>query len=119
MLKTPRYVIAVRNLRESSQFFKDKLGFTIHKLDHPGWMFFERDNVSFLAGDCPDTPAAREIGDHSYIGYIEVEDVDALFDEYKRNGVEMIKPPTDEAHGMREFGIRTIDGHRIMFGQPK
>lgn len=44
-------------------------------------------------------------------------DANLLFDEYKKNNVEFIKLLKDESWGMREFGIRTIDGHRIMFGQ--
>jgi hypothetical protein len=30
----------------------------------------------------------------------------------------IIKPLRDEPWGMRELGIRTVDGHRIMFGTP-
>jgi hypothetical protein len=32
-------------------------------------------------------------------------------------GATLIKPLRDEPWRMREFGIRTIDGHRIMFGR--
>jgi len=32
--------------------------------------------------------------------------------------VTVIKELRDEPWGMREFGIRTVDGHRIMFGCP-
>ena len=28
-----------------------------------------------------------------------------------------MKQLTDEPWGMREFGIKTIDGHRMMFGE--
>jgi len=118
MLKTPRYVIAVKDLNATADYFEKMLGFTIHKLAAPGWQIFERDQVSFLAGDCPNEMSAHEIGDHSYIAYIGVEAVDALYDEFQNKGVEFVKPIKSEAHGMREFGIRTLDGHRMMFGQP-
>ena len=32
-------------------------------------------------------------------------------------GAEIVKAPATEPWGMREFGLRTIDGHRIMVGQ--
>lgn len=32
-------------------------------------------------------------------------------------GAEFVKPLRDEPWGMREFGLRTADGHRIMIGQ--
>jgi len=37
--------------------------------------------------------------------------------EYQQAGVELTQPLADKPWGMREFGIRTIDGHRLMFGQ--
>ena len=40
-----------------------------------------------------------------------------MHDDFKNKGVEFIKQLTDESWGMREFGIKTIDGHRMMFGQ--
>lgn len=30
--------------------------------------------------------------------------------------VEIVKPPRDEPWGMREFDVRTVDGHRLMLG---
>jgi catechol 2,3-dioxygenase-like lactoylglutathione lyase family enzyme len=117
MLKQPRYVIAVKDLAKSSLFYRDKLGFEVIEIEDKGWRFFVRDNVTIMAGDCPDEMAASETGDHSYMAYIVADNVDALFAEYEANGVEIIKPLRDEAHGMREFGIRTLDGHRLIFGQ--
>jgi len=32
-------------------------------------------------------------------------------------GADILKTIRDEQWGMREFALRTIDGHRIMFGQ--
>ena len=40
-----------------------------------------------------------------------------MFDEYHAAGAGFIQPLADKPWGMREFGVRTIDGHRIMFGQ--
>jgi uncharacterized glyoxalase superfamily protein PhnB len=57
-----------------------------------------------------------DLGDHSYFAYIEVSGIDDLHEEFAGRGVELIKPLRDEPWGMREFGIRTVDGHRIMFG---
>ena len=49
--------------------------------------------------------------------YIEVKDAEALNEEFKQQGIEFMKQLTDEPWGMREFGIKTIDGHRMMFGE--
>lgn len=46
-----------------------------------------------------------------------ISDASALFAEYQDSGAEFTQTLSDKPWGMREFGIRTIDGHRIMFGQ--
>jgi uncharacterized glyoxalase superfamily protein PhnB len=62
--------------------------------------------------------AASEIGDHSYVAYLRVDDVKAFHDRAVKAGGEIVKPPTHEPWGMREFGVRSPDGHRLMLGQP-
>jgi catechol 2,3-dioxygenase-like lactoylglutathione lyase family enzyme len=115
-LVAPRYVLAVPDLARSAAYFRDVLGFTVHEIGDPGWRWLERGACVVLAGECPDAIAPSDLGDHSYFAYIEVDDVDALSLELTGHGVEVIKSPRTEPWGMREFGIRTIDGHRIMFG---
>ena len=70
-----------------------------------------------MAGECPDAMPARELGDHSYFGYLVVDDAATYFTSVQQNGAEILKPLRDEPWGMREFAIRTVDGHRIMIGQ--
>jgi catechol 2,3-dioxygenase-like lactoylglutathione lyase family enzyme len=119
MLIHPSYVIAVPDLARSAAFYRDVLGFTVEWEDVPGWRRFQRDACVILAGECRGAPPAHEIGDHSYFAYVEVTGLDALHDELVGRNVELVKPPRDEPWGMREFGIRTSDGHRIMFGEPR
>ena len=118
MLARPRYVIAVADLALSTSYYRDILGFEVQWQDVPGWRLFARDACLVMAGECPGAVPAREIGDHSYLAYVEVAGIDALHDDLRARGVELIKPLCDEPWGMREFGIRTVDGHRMMFGEP-
>ena len=52
------------------------------------------------------------IGDHSYLAYIEVDNVDAVYARAVNAGAEVMKPPTDEPWGRRELALRSPDGHR-------
>lgn len=110
------YVLAVHNVRESAKFYTDKLGFEI-AADPAGWIFVARDNCMIMLGECPDDMHPSQLGCHNYFAYLRVDDVDAYHRELNSNGVETIAGPVNEPWGMREFGIRTPDGHRIKVGQ--
>jgi uncharacterized glyoxalase superfamily protein PhnB len=70
-----------------------------------------------MLGECPDDRSAFETRNHSYFAYIDVVNIDLLFSELLEKGVDIMTPPANKDWGQREFAIRTIDGHRIMFGQ--
>lgn len=111
------YVIAVQDLQKSALYYQDVLGFSIRKIGDDGWRLFERDGCQIMAGHCPDSIPANELGDHSYFAYIVLDNVDNYFSEVSNKNADLIKPLKSEPWGMREFGVRTVDGHRIMFGQ--
>jgi uncharacterized glyoxalase superfamily protein PhnB len=117
MIQRTLYVLAVRNLAVSGAFYRDVLGFTVHNIGDPGWRMFVRDSCRIMAGECPDALSARELGDHSYFAYFVVDNVNAEYQRVVSQGAEITKLLRDEPWGMREFGIRTVDGHRIMIGQ--
>ena len=109
------YVLAVPDVRASAAFFVDALGFRIVN-EPPGWIFVARDNSMIMLGECPDAIAASELGDHSYFAYLRVDDADAFFTQVLASGVRPNAPISDKPWGMREFGVRTPDGHRITIG---
>lgn len=116
-LARPRYVIAVHDLARSAAWYRDVLGFEIHEVGDPGWRWFQRDACMILAGECPDALPPADTGDHAYFAYVDVDGIDAFHAAVLARGADTIKPLRDEPWGMREFGIRTIDGHRMMFGE--
>ena len=116
MLTKTRSVLAVHSLKVSVPFYRDVLGMNID-FEVPGWCFLSRDNFAVMLGECSGSIAPKELGDHSYFAYVTVSDATGLFQEFSVRAAEFIKPLTTEPWGMREFGVRTVDGHRIMFGQ--
>lgn len=111
-----RFVLAVLDLARSTDYYTSALGLGV-EFTAPGWTFLARGSFRVMLGECTDATPPAELGDHSWYGYITVSDATALYAEYRAAGVEFIQPLADKPWGMREFGIRTIDGHRIMFGQ--
>jgi predicted enzyme related to lactoylglutathione lyase len=116
MIRRTRYVIAVHDLERSARYYRDVLGFSVKDIGDPGWRLFVRDQCLIMAGECSDALPPQELGDHSYFAYLEVDDIDRYYETVIAGGASMIKELRDEPWGMREFGLRTVDGHRIMFG---
>ncbi len=110
------FVLAVLNLEASAKFYRDILGFEIHDLGEPGWRMYVKDDCHIMAGECPEAIPPRELGDHSYFSYLVVDNADKYYEKVNEHDVEVVKTIKDEPWSMREFGIRTVDGHRIMIG---
>lgn len=110
------YVLAVHDLKRSAGFFVERLGFRL-TAEPPGWAFVERDGCLVMLGECRDARPPAELGDHSYFGYLRVDDAAGFYDELKAKGVETLSPLSDKPWGMREFGLRTPEGHRLTIGQ--
>lgn len=108
------FVLAVPDAKITARWWVDVMGFELYK-EPDGWTFVRRGPCSLLLGSCPGAIHPRDLGDHQYFGYIEVDDVDAYHAEIEARGAEVMFPPMSQAWGMREMGVRTPDGHRLMF----
>jgi uncharacterized glyoxalase superfamily protein PhnB len=112
-----RCVLAVRNLKASTRYYMDVLGFTRDPIDAEGWSFLTRDNFRVMLGECRNEKSASELGDHSYFAYWNVDDVDQFYQEIVAREALVTSEPSDKPWGLREFGLRTPDGHRITCGK--
>ena len=116
-LDATRLILAVRNLRTATDFYLNTLGFQRDFGDESdGWSWISRDNFRVGLGECPDAVPATQLGDHSYVAYVNVDDVDGLYAELVSRGAPIRIPPQTKPWGMREFGLQTPDGHRMTFG---
>ena len=111
-----RFTLAVLDLARSMDYYSSVLGLEID-FTAPGWTFLSRGSFRVMLGECTDAIPPAQLGDHSWYGYVTVSDAANLFAEFQASGAEFTQTLADKPWGMREFGIRTVDGHRIMFGQ--
>jgi len=111
------HVIAVHDLQRCCDWYTRVLGFEPEWIGDDEWLFLHRDGLTIMAGKCPDDIPPSELGCHQYFAYLEVDDIEAFHRRAREEGADITKPLTDEPWGMREFGLRTADGHRIMVAQ--
>jgi catechol 2,3-dioxygenase-like lactoylglutathione lyase family enzyme len=109
------YVLAVHDVRKSAKFYVEMLGFRI-VAEPPGWVFIAKDNCLIMLGECPQDMHPSELGCHNYFAYLRVADADKYYNELKRKGAELLSEIADKPWQMREFALRTVDGHRITIG---
>lgn len=112
MLRTS-CVLAVPDAKVTARWWVDVMGFEFYQ-EPKGWTFVRRGACSLLLGSCPNAIHPRDLGDHQYFAYIEVDDVDAYHAEIAAKGADVLFPPMSQTWGMREMGVGTPDGHRIM-----
>jgi predicted enzyme related to lactoylglutathione lyase len=110
------FVLAVPDITKSAEYFRVVLGFQIRWEEATDWRLVERGRVRVMLGRCPADIPAAELGSHNWFGYLETDDVDALYTEVTSRGAHCTAP-ADRPYGMREFVVTTVDGHRIVFGQ--
>ena len=110
-------VLQVSDVLRSRDFYLQKLGFESSGLwgEPPCFCIVGRDAVTIFLDQ------SREPGDppvnQYWAAYIYVEYVDALCEEYRSNGIEIVRGPADTDYGCREIDVRDPDGHVIGFGQ--
>ncbi|MBX3281451.1 MAG: VOC family protein [Acidobacteria bacterium] len=109
------HVLAVKDLAVSAAYFIDKLGFE-RNFTVPGWEFLMFGDFKVMLGECSDALWAHETGDHSYFAHCLVENVDEVYEELQTREADIIHRIANKPWGLREFSVRTPDGHRITFG---
>lgn len=69
-----------------------------------------------MLGHCPDESPARA-HEHSYFAYINCVGIDEIYADYQQREAIIFQPISDKPWGIREFGVATPEGHRMMFGE--
>ncbi|WP_417494240.1 VOC family protein [Maricaulis sp.] len=111
-----QHVLAVNDFDSAVKYFTEMLGFTLDRTIG-GWSFLHLDQFYLMVGDCQGEVPARETNNHALFAYVNCEGIDELFDQYRERGVQFNQTIADKPWGLREFGVETPEGHRIMFGQ--
>ncbi len=107
----------------TAEYYRDKLGFTrgVFFGDPPGFVIVKRNTARLMFRQVPENarPAARPNPDRMRFtldAYIWVSDVDALAEELRRRGADILSMPEEEG-GRREMIVRDLNGYHLCFGR--
>lgn len=112
-----RHVLAVNDLRKTTDYFVNVLGFHTDPINADGWSFLSRDGFRLMLGECVDDVPASRTNNHSYFASALVTDIDSLYAEFRSRGASFAAEIGDRPWGLREFCVRAPEGHRIVFAQ--
>ncbi len=119
----------VENVARSVEFYSTKLGFKIDWIgEGPFFAIISRGNFTIMLRELKQGKLSRpnrvpfiQSGWHSdgkeaWDSYVWVENADDLYNEFKKNGVSIIKDIQNTEYGNRDFEIEDLDGYIICFG---
>ena len=112
MLESAVPILASLNAEETIKFYTDKLGFTLNN-NWYGYVILSRDEITMHLWPCKDPEIPKATG-----CYINVNEVEKLYDEYKQTGVVHPNGPLKEMPWkMKQFSILDNNGNIIHFGE--
>ena len=113
-------VLLVRDVVKAADYFRDKLGFAVPRFwgDPPRFAIASRDNAEVMLNQVETGDTFKPNGDYDgrFDAYFYVRDADALHAEFAAKGADIVCPPEDQVYLMREFQVRSVDGHLMGFG---
>jgi len=116
-------LLAVRNMKETIEFYKNTLGFKIGMVfpdaDNPEYADLSKDGMVLMFIPAKD----HGIGSEEKLGigvnmYMEIDgNIDEYYAEVQRKGVKIATNIKDEPFGIRDFTVKDIDGYQLTFNQ--
>jgi len=107
-------ILIVRDPEKARDFYVEKLSFEVvfEWGDPLTYLGIKRDNVEIHLNSEKNAP---HVAGKSTIS-IFTDEVDNLYENCIRKGVEVIAEPGDREYGLRDFGIKDTDGNVLNFG---
>ena len=107
----------------TAEYYRDKMGFTILGFfaEPPVFAMIARDEVELHFGTIDDG-AEMQFNEKLRKGlgsdvYIFVDDVHALYDEFRSRGAEITEGPIKRIYNCTEITVKDCNGFQLVFGE--
>jgi len=108
----------------TANYYRDKLGFNYERLwnEPPSFCMVRRSGVIIMLSQLERSGVIRpnrfvDPEGGAWDAYVWIEDADALYAEFKSNGVKIVRELCDQHYGCRDFEIEDCNSYRLCFGQ--
>ncbi len=115
--------LAVRNMKQTIEFYKDSLGFKMGMAfpdaDNPEYVDLSKDGMvlMFIPAENIDIGSDEKLGVGVNI-YMQIDgDIDEYYNKLKDQNVKIAVDIKDEPYGIRDFTVEDIDGYKLTFNQ--
>jgi predicted enzyme related to lactoylglutathione lyase len=123
----PRWNIApyfiVDDVVATANYYRDKLGFRYERFwgEPPCFAIVQRCGIHIMLSQMATSGHMRpnisvDPEGSPWDAYIWVDNADALYEEFRRNGVRIVRPICDHPYGCRDFDIQDSNGYTLCFG---
>ncbi len=110
----------VRDVLAAGKYYEEKLGFTVPEYwgDPPAFAMPHRDSFIVMLNQVDRLEPRPNGNDDVWDAYFWCAGVDELHEELRNAGADIVHSPVNrEAYGMRECGVRDLDGHMLVFAE--
>ena len=101
--------LPVADVQRAQQYYKDTLGFEI------GWLYPGNEIGAVSRGNVVIFLRKRNAPFEPVIHWVFAEDIDALYEELKKSGADIVDPLEKKPWGLRQFTIKDLDGNIFYF----
>lgn len=108
----------------TANYYRDKLGFHYDRFwgEPPAFCMVKRSGIVIMLSQIDESGGVRpnRLSDpegEAWDAYVWVEDADALYEEFRAQGVTIARDICDQPYGCRDFDVEDCNGYRLCFGQ--
>jgi catechol 2,3-dioxygenase-like lactoylglutathione lyase family enzyme len=118
VLKSVAPQLVVPDVVKAAEYYRDVLGFAIlgYFAEPPVYAIVQRDGVEIHFGKAENGGISNQkVRSGSFDLYIWVTDIDAIFDELKAAGADVVEGPVKRVYDSTEVVVRDCNGYSLVF----
>ena len=118
VLKSVAPQLVVEDVVATAEYYRDVLGFRIlgYFADPPVYSIVLRDGVEIHFGKVEQRGTSNsEVRSGSFDLYIWVNDVNAIFEELRASGADIIEGPVKRVYESTEIVVKDMNGYVLVF----